>query len=420
MNSAAEKLARQIPVKQACVALGVSRSSLYRRRRQPTCQASPPATPTEHHRALSQEERRQVLGILHSERFQDSPPRQVWATLLDEGEHYCSVSSMYRILKEQNESRERRNQRTHPTYARPELLATAPNQLWSWDITWLRGPQRLDYYYLYVILDVFSRYTVGWMVAEEESADLAHHLIAQSCRKWAIQPGTLTIHADRGAPMTSKAVGQLMEDLGIAKSHSRPYTSNDNPYSEAQFKTMKYRPDYPDRFENMAGARLWASPFFDWYNHQHRHSSLGLMTPATVHFGLAAQVTEKRAQVLQYAYQRHPERYVKGLPQPPQLPQAVWINPPTPIQPSSDSSLVLAQPTDHLEDGCIPLAASLTSNQNPTIIPTLSSFQESCALISTRPTSLSIHPSPSSTLDQQVLDVPSSLHDLPTPKEDAL
>jgi len=419
MSAAAEELARQIPVKRACAALGVSRSSLYRRRGQPTGQASPSPTPTEHPRALSQEERSQVLEVLHSERFQDSPPRQVWATLLDEDVHFCSVSTMYRILKEQDESRERRNQRTHPTYTRPELLATVPNQLWSWDITWLRGPHRLDYYYLYVILDVFSRFTVGWMLAAEESADLAHHLIEQSCRQWAIQPGTLTIHADRGAPMTSKAVGQLMEDLGIAKSHSRPYTSNDNPFSEAQFKTMKYRPDYPDRFESMEEAHLWASPFFDWYNNHHRHSSLGLMTPATVHFGLADQVTENRAQVLQAAYQRHPERYVKGLPQPPQLPQAVWINPPSPVLALSDSSLVLSQPTDHLAKERIPLLVGPASDQKPTVTPTLFSFQESCALISTRPTSLSIHPPTSPSCDGQVLDVPSPLHVLPTPKEAA-
>lgn len=419
MNAAVEELTRQIPVKRACAALGVSRSSLYRRRQQPTRQASP-SHPTEHHRALSQEERDQVLDVLHSERFQDSPPRQVWATLLDEEVHYCSVSTMYRILKEQDEGRERRNQRTHPTYTRPELLATAPNQLWSWDITWLRGPHRLDYYYLYVILDVFSRYAVGWMVATEESAELAHHLIEQSCRQWDIQSGTLTIHADRGAPMTSKAVGQLLEDLGIAKSHSRPYTSNDNPFSEAQFKTMKYRPDYPDRFESMEEARLWASPFFDWYNNQHRHSSLGLMTPATVYFGLADQVTENRAQVLQVAYQRHPKRYVKGLPQPPQLPQAVWINPPSPVQALSDSSLLLSQPTDHLETGDIPMLASPTNDQESTSIPIPSSFQESCAFISIRPTSLSIHPPTSPPQDGQLLDVPSPIHDLPTPQEVAL
>jgi len=337
MKAAVEELAQEIPVTAACAALGFARSTLYRQRQQPIPKTESPQSPA-HHRALSESERAQVLDILHSERFQDSPPRQVWATLLDEGEHFCSVSTMYRLLNEQGESQERRNQRTHPTYTRPELLATAPNQLWSWDITWLRGAQRLDYHYLYVILDVFSRYVVGWMVAEQESADLAQRLIAETCRKWAIQPGTLTLHADRGAPMTSKPVGQLLEDLGIGKSHSRPYTSNDNPFSEAQFKTMKYRPDYPDRFQDLNQVRGWAVPFFDWYNNQHRHSSLGLMTPAMVYFGQAAQITEQRAQVLQNAYERHPERFVKGMPQPPRLPKTVWINPPLPGETKTGAS----------------------------------------------------------------------------------
>jgi len=330
MLAAVEELAQKIPVTAACVAFGVARSTLYRLRQSPTPKTATPRN-AEHHRALSANERSQVLDVLHSERFQDSPPRQVWATLLDEGEHLCSVSTMYRLLQEQGESQERRDQRTHPTYARPELLATAPNQLWSWDITWLRGPQRLEYFYLYVILDVFSRYVVGWMLAEEESADLAQRLIAESCRKWAIQPNSLTLHSDRGAPMTSKPVAQLLEDLGVGKSHSRPYTSDDNPFSEAQFKTMKYRPDYPDRFQGLDQAHTWAIPFFDWYNNDHRHSSLGLMTPEMVFFGRSAQVIEARSHVLQNAYAHHPERFVQGLPQPPRLPAAVWINPPRPV-----------------------------------------------------------------------------------------
>lgn len=328
MRAAVEELAQTLPVSHVCEAFGFPRSSLYRLRQEPEVKTRQPRASSQ--RALSETERAEVLNLLHSERFQDSAPRQVWATVLDEGSHLCSVSTMYRILGEQEEVKERRNQRTQPTYARPELLATAPNQLWSWDITWLRGPQHLLHYYLYVILDVFSRYAVGWMLAAEESALLAEQLIAESCRKQGIGQNKLTLHADRGAPMTSKTLAQMLEDLGVAKSHSRPYTSNDNPFSEAQFKTMKYRPDYPDRFESMTAAQGWAQPFFHWYNNEHRHSSLGLMTPAMLHFGLAEQVTAQRQQVLTAAYAQHPERYVRGMPTPPAPPTTVWINQPHP------------------------------------------------------------------------------------------
>lgn len=403
MKAAVEELAQEIPVTAACEGFGFARSSLYRLRQEPT----PKGETTQnhaHHRALSESERGQVRDILHSERFQDSPPRQVWATLLDEGEHLCSVSTMYRLLHEQGESQERRDQRTHPAYARPELVATAPNQLWSWDITWLRGPERLEYYYLYVILDVFSRYVVGWMIAEVESADLAQRLIAETCRKWTIQPDTLTFHADRGAPMTSKAVAQLLEDLGVSKSHSRPYTSNDNPFSEAQFKTMKYRPDYPDRFSHMEQARGWAVPFFDWYNNDHRHTSLGLMTPQMVHFGLVDQVTQQRTQVLQTAYERHPERFVKGVPQPPLLPAAVWINPP---HPDLEQSTPAGETVGHaIQPGDLSVPDNLYEARTAIHedIPTLSSFQESCASNFAHPTSLSVYPSTSSPLDVMLAD----------------
>lgn len=405
MLAAVQELAQKIPVSAACEAFGLARSTLYRLRQEPTAKAPAPRT-SAHHRALSGDERSQVLDVLHSQRFQDSPPRQVWATLLDEGEHLCSVSTMYRLLQEQGESQERRDQRTHPAYARPELLATAPNQLWSWDITWLRGPQRLSYYYLYVILDVFSRYAVGWMVAEEESADLAQRLIAESCRKWAIQPNSLTLHSDRGAPMTSKPVAQLLEDLGVGKSHSRPYTSDDNPFSEAQFKTMKYRPDYPDRFQDLDQAHTWAVAFFDWYNNDHHHSSLGLMTPEMVFFGRSAQIIEARSQVLQNAYARHPERFVQGLPQPPHLPAAVWINPPRPTVGEIAPPALAATPTFLLED-----SDSNQSHQHPAMSqtredgPTLSSFQESCASHSARPTNLSNYPSTPLPLDEILVDI---------------
>jgi putative transposase len=236
---------------------------------------------------LSQEEKTQVRQVLDSERFQDCAPRQVYATLLDEGEYLCHWRTMYRILDEHGEVRERRNQLQHPVYTKPELLATAPNQLWSWDITKLKGPAKWTYYYLYVVLDVFSRYVVGWMVAEREAANLAEKLIADSCTKQGIEPSQLTLHADRGPSMRSKSVAQLLADLGVTKTHSRPYTANDNPYSESQFKTMKYRPDFPERFDSVVDARSWGREFFRWYNHDHRHSGLGLMTPATVHYGQA-------------------------------------------------------------------------------------------------------------------------------------
>ena len=324
MIQAAEQLAESVSVSAACQALGVPRSSLYRAR-QPKKECQPRPTPE---RALSQEEKAQVRQVLNSERFQDSAPRQVYATLLDEGEYLCHWRTMYRILDEHGEVRERRNQLQHPTYAKPELLATGPNQLWSWDITKLKGPAKWTYYYLYVILDVFSRYVVGWMVAEREAASLAEKLIAQTCVKQGIDSDQLTLHADRGPSMRSKSVAQLLADLGITKTHSRPYTANDNPYSESQFKTMKYRPDFPERFDSVADARSWAREFFRWYNHDHRHSGLGLMTPATVHHGQAEAVRQQRQQGLLVAYAAHPGRFVRGVPIPPELPSEVWINKP--------------------------------------------------------------------------------------------
>jgi putative transposase len=277
---------------------------------------------------LSSLEKETVHDVLNSARFQDQAPHQVYGTLLDEGIYYCSISTMYRILHEQSAVQERRQQRQHPHYTRPELLATGPNQLWSWDITKLRGAVTWSYFYLYVILDVFSRYVVGWLVAAGESADLAEQLIAASCRKQEIDRGQLTLHADRGPAMIAKSVAQLLIDLNVVKSHSRPYTPDDNPFSEAQFKTMKYRPDYPARFGSLADACTWARRFFHWYNNEHRHSSLGLMTPATVHYDQATALTAQRQATLSAAYEAHPERFVKGPPQPPTLPPAVWINPP--------------------------------------------------------------------------------------------
>lgn len=327
----AKQLGQRIGVEAACDALSVPRSSLYRARRPRSKRTSPKISA----RALSQAEKITVRQELNSERFQDRVPREVYAALIDEGRYLCSWRSMYRILAENDEVRERRNQLRHPNYSKPELLATGPNQLWSWDITKLLGPTKWTYYYLYVILDVFSRYVVGWMIAERESATLAEELIAETCARQGIQPAQLSIHADRGSSMTSKSVAFLLADLGVTKTHSRPHVSNDNPYSEAQFKTLKYRPDYPSRFGCQVDARAWANTFFTWYNQEHHHSGLALLTPADVHYRRAQTVLQKRQLVLQAAYQKTPERFVKGLPVPPQLPQAVWINPPN-VTPKSD------------------------------------------------------------------------------------
>jgi putative transposase len=324
----AEQLGETVGVSMACQALDVPRVSLYRARRvvEPELQLLPaPATTA---RALSQTEKIEVRQMLNSRRFQDSAPRQVYATLLDEGQYLCSWRTMYRILEANAEVCERRNQLRHPKYVKPELLATKPNELWSWDITKLLGPAKWTYYYLYDILDVFSRFVVGWMIATRESASLARELIAETCTRQGIQPDQLTVHADRGSSMTSKPVAFLLADLGVTKTHSRPHTSNDNPYSEAQFKTLKYRPDYPDRFGCQQDARSWAKDFFAWYNYEHHHTALGLLTPADVHYSRAQAVIQQRQQVLQAAYQKYPERFVKGLPKPQHLPDAVWINPP--------------------------------------------------------------------------------------------
>ena len=285
--------------------------------------------PTVSPRALQPAEKAEVRQVLNSDRFADQPPREVYAMLLDEGTYLCSWRTMYRILDENQEVRERRNQLRHPMYARPELLATQPNQLWSWDITKLLGPTKWTYYYLYNILDVFSRYSVGWLIAERESASLAEELIAATCVRQNIQAGQLTLHADRGSSMSSKPVALLMADLGVTKTHSRPHVSNDNPFSESQFKTLKYRPDYPERFGCQQDARTWAAQFFRWYNYEHHHSALGLLTPADVHFGRAQTILNQRQQVLHTAFQKNPERFVKGPSTPAPVPSTVWINPPT-------------------------------------------------------------------------------------------
>lgn len=326
MISAAKQLGQEIGVAAACRSLPVSRSSVYRARQAKL--ASPPRPAPS--RALSPKERTQVREVLNSERFQDQAPRQVYAKLLDDGQYLCHWRTMYRILNEHQEVGERRRQRRHVTYTKPELLTTGPNQVWSWDITQLKGPVKWHYFHLYAILDVFSRYVVGWLVAQRESAKLAETLIAETCAKQRIQPAQLTLHSDRGSPMKSKLVTQLLVDLGIIKSHSRPHVSDDNPYSEAHFKTLKYRPDYPDRFVDLRHTRQWGRSVFSWYNNEHYHTALGLLTPASVHHGQAEIILAQRQQVLQAAYAAHPDRFVNGIPALPAPPKEVCINQPKP------------------------------------------------------------------------------------------
>ena len=318
-------LAAEVGIVMACAMLSIARASYYRRAtpRATKPRASPP-------RALSMSERKLVLDELHAPRFVDLAPAEVFATLLDEGRYLCSERTMYRILAANGEVRERRDQLRHMNHPRPELLATKPNELWSWDITKLKGPAKWTYFYLYVVLDVFSRYVVGWMIAPVESAALAKKLAREACQREGIEPAQLTLHADRGSAMTSKSFALLLADLGVTKTHSRPHVSNDNPFSEAAFKTLKYRPGFPDRFGCEQDARAHCRRFFDWYNHEHRHGALGLCTPHDVHHGVAAQTLVRRASVLDAAFAAHPERFPRGRPTPSSLPTAVWINKPEP------------------------------------------------------------------------------------------
>jgi len=316
-------------------ALGVDRSAIYRHRWKQHPEIGPPdralcRPKLRPYRSLSGEEENQILDACHSARFADKAPQEIYATLLDEGVYLGSVRTMYRILAKHEEVRERRAIVRHGNYAKPELLATGPNQVWSWDITKLLGPQKWVYYYLYVLLDIFSRYVVGWMLAERESGEFARHLIAESCEKQQVKAEGLIIHSDRGSPMISKPVTQLMGDLGITKSLNRPHVSNDNPFSEAQFKTLKYCPAFPDRFGSPQDGRAFCRTFFPWYNTEHRHGGIGYYTPESVHYGKAQAFFETRAQALNEAYAKHPERFVSKPPRPAQVPTEVWINPPKP------------------------------------------------------------------------------------------
>ncbi len=312
--------------KTACELLGRSRATEYRRR-QPPPQGPPRPRPAPANR-LSDAERAHILDVLRSPEFCDLAPAQVWARLLDDGIYLCSIRTMYRILRQAGECRERRRQRTHPAKKKPELMAAAPNRVWTWDITKLKGPTRGEYYELYVIIDIFSRYVIAWTVAAAETGELAKAFIDDAINNQGIGSHQLTLHADRGTSMTSKPVAQLLVDLGVARSHSRPHVSNDNPYSEAQFKTLKYCPAFPDRFGSIADARSFCGEFFEYYNHEHRHSGIGLHTPASVHHGTAVEIREQRAATLNAAYTTNPARFRHQPPTPPKLPAMAWINQP--------------------------------------------------------------------------------------------
>jgi putative transposase len=328
IDEAIVELEPLIGVRAACRATGRAQARHYRRHRRSPAPVRPVRERKAQPRALSEVERDTVRALLNSPDFVDKAPATVYHELLDEGIYVASVSSMYRILRAHGEVGERRRQAVHPARVKPELVAAAPNRCWSWDITKLHGPAKWSYFHLYVIIDIYSRYTVGWLIAERESAVLAEQLLADTIAKQGIDRDTLTIHADNGSSMASKPVAFLLADLGVTKSHSRPHTSNDNPFSESQFRTLKYRPEFPATFANLSEARAFCQRFFGWYNRKHRHSGIAWHTPHNVHYGQAAQAHAVRADVLTAAYTRNPERFVRKLPEPAALPLASWINKP--------------------------------------------------------------------------------------------
>jgi putative transposase len=329
IDDAIGELTPLVGVRAACRATGRPQANHYRRHRQSPPPGRPPRARRPGPRALSPAERAAVREVLNSLEHADQAPAAVYHQLLDEGVYLASVSTMYRILREHDEVCERRRQATHPARVKPELVAEAPNRCWSWDITKLHGPAKWTYFYLYVIIDIYSRYVAGWLIADRESAALAERLLAETIGKHHIDPGTLTVHADNGSSMASKPVAFLLADLGVTKTHTRPHTSNDNPYSEAQFRTLKYRPDFPDSFGSLEDARAFCQQFFSWYNTEHYHSGIGWHHPIDVHYGHAHAVRAARGDVLTAAYQRHPERFVRKHPEPAALPVAAWINKPT-------------------------------------------------------------------------------------------
>jgi len=316
-----------VPVDRLCDALSISRATWYRRNEE-----KPPALPVSPANALTEGEKQAVLDIMHSEKFVDRTPYQVFNALIDEGVYHCSVRSMYRFLEERLENGDRRPQRSHRDAVKPELIATRPNEVWSWDITKLLSHRKWVYFHLYVILDIFSRYVVGWLIAEEESRHLARKLIQATALKQSIQPAQLTVHSDNGPSMKSLTVAQLLDHLGVIKTHTRPYTSNDNPFSESQFKTLKYCPEFPGRFESIVTAEKFCRDYFSWYNREHYHSGLCWLTPETVHYGRAREVLMQRHSARMLAYQKNPLRFRNRPPQAQELPAAVYINPPQTVE----------------------------------------------------------------------------------------
>jgi putative transposase len=328
IDQAITELVPLVGVRAGCAAVGQAQARWYRRHRQSPLPPKPGRTPAPQPRALGEAERTELRRVLNSPEHADEAPATVYAKLLDQGVYLASVPTMYRVLRAHDEVRERRRQATHPAAKKPELLATKPNEVYSWDITKLLGPAKWTYFYLYVILDIYSRYVPGWMLAHAENAALAQALLADTAAKQGIGRGQLTVHADRGSPMTAKPVAFLLADLGVTRSHSRPHCSNDNPFSESQFRIMKYRPQFPERFGSYQDAHAFCGRFFGWYNDEHRHSGIGFHTPADVHYGRDGLVRAQRAEVLSAAYAEHPERFVRKPPEPPALPTAVWINEP--------------------------------------------------------------------------------------------
>ena len=328
IDEAIDELGSVVGTAAACVAVGRPRSTHYRWHRQSPPPPKPERVPAGQPRALSEVERKEVRRVLNSDEHVDEAPATVYAKLLDDGIYLASVPTMYRILRSAGEVRERRRQATHPAHKKPELVATRPNEVYSWDITKLLGPVKWTYYYLYVVIDIYSRYVPAWMLARVESSSLAKALLGEAVDRQGIGRDQLTIHSDRGGPMIAKPVAHLLADLGVTKSHSRPHVSNDNPYSESQFRTLKYRPDFPRRFGSFEDAHTHASRFFGWYNNDHRHSGIGYHTPADLHYGRAQIIQAQRAEILDAAYAAHPERFVAKPPTPPQLPEDAWINEP--------------------------------------------------------------------------------------------
>jgi transposase InsO family protein len=364
-------LGKEIGIARACRALEVPRATFYRKRK--TAVAVIPKARRAHARKLSEEEQTEIKTLLYSEPMVDKSPYQVFAKLLDERRYVCSIRSMYRILAKDQASRERRRQLRHPNYTKPELLATRPNQVWSWDITKLLGPKKWTYFYLYVILDIYSRYVVGWMLARREAQELAARLIRETTLRQRVRQDELTLHSDRGPSMKSQQVSQLLATLGVTKSHSRPHISNDNPFSESQFKTLKYRPEFPERFESLEAALAFSRRFFKWYNEEHYHTGIGLLTPSSLHHGRGKAILEDRHKVLCTAYDLHPERFPLGRPKPKAIPEAVWINPPSSEpqkeEAGQDPRIDIASSTHHRpgypSTGCVPAVPASVSPSVP-------------------------------------------------------